>query len=295
MKGTFRIGGALLLGTLIILGAFWVRGRGGASEPGSIIVAPAPERTAIVTRDSDGDGVEDWEENLVGRAFETISISTSTALFGEEDTGPYEKPTTLTGRFSEAFLQDYLEGKMRGADFSDPTALVGSAVSAIESSAKARRYTRLDVIQVPSSPESVRMYGNDVAGSVQRHSVKNENEALILQRALEANEPELLKELAPIRTVYEKVLSDLLVVPVPTPLVEEHLQLLTATEAIRTDIEAMEVAFTDPLYALARIRGYQNDAQALYDALQTIAKTLSQYGVNYENDEPGAAFYLFET
>lgn len=294
MKGTFRIGGALLLGTLIILSAFWVRGRGGASESGSIIVAPAPERTAITTRDSDGDGVEDWEENLVGRAFETISVSTSTAFLDGEENEPYEKPTTLTGRFSEAFLQDYLEGKMRGADFSDPSALVGSAVSAIESSTKARRYTRLDIVRIPASPESVRAYGNELADVMRRHSIQNEPEAVVLQRALEADNPALLEPLREVVSVYERILRDALEMGVPESLTDEHLAFVNAISAIKMDAEAMLVSFTDPLYTLSRMRGYEADQEALYNALKGVADELVRNGANYQNDEPGAFFYFFE-
>lgn len=283
------------MGTLIILGAFWVRGRGGASESGSIIVAPAPERTAIATRDSDGDGVEDWEENLVGRAFETISASTSTAFLDGEESEPYEKPTTLTGRFSEAFLQDYLEGKMQGADFSDPSALVGSAVSAIESSTKAKRYTRLDVVRVPTSAETTHAYGNEISSIMQRYSIENESEVIILERALTADDPALLAPLSPIREVYQNIIRDTLETPVPDAFTDEHISYLNALEAIRTDIAAMEQAFTDPLLALARVRKYKDDAQALFDALRGIATEMKSQESDYQNDEPGAFFYLFES
>lgn len=283
----------MLFGVAIILGAFYVRGDGERVVNGSVVVAPAPERVAITTRDSDGNGVEDWEENLQERFFETISIPTSTA--DSADTEPYEPPTTLTGKFSEAFLQDYLEGKMQGADFSDPTALVGSAVKAIESSTKARRYTRLDVVQIPDSPETIREYGNRLAEIMSTHSIDNENEMVILDRALRADSPELLEPLGPIQEVYGKILEDALRMPVPEKLTGTHVTFLNAVEAIRTDLGAMRVVFEDPLYALARIRGYEADATSLLNSFEAIARTLTANGVMYRNEEPGAFFYLFES
>lgn len=293
MKETFRIGGALCLGMFIILGAFWVRNRDSEAVSNGVVVVPAPERNPIVTRDSDGDGVEDWEESVIERTFARISTPTSTTL-GDEDTGPYEEPTTLTGRFSEAFLQDYLQGKMAGVDFSDPSELVGNAVTAIESNTRSKQYSKLDIIRIPTTPESLYVYGNEISAVMQKHSIDNENEMVILERALTAEDPELLKPLQPIREVYEKIVRDALITPVPEMLANEHLAFINASEAIKTDIAAMELAFTDPLYSLARIRKYQEDATNLYNALIGMAEVIQKEAVEYRNDEPGAFFYLFE-
>jgi hypothetical protein len=282
----------MLFGVVIILGAFYVRDNGKLVADGSVVALPAPERTAITTKDSDGNGVEDWEENLQERFFETISVPTSTV--GSEDTGPYEPPTTLTGKFSEAFLKDYLEGKVQNADFSDPTALVGGAVKAIDGSTRSKRYTQLQVAQVPTTQDSVREYGNRIAEIVAMHSIENENEAVILQRALDADDPALLEPLAPIQEVYEKVIRDALLVSVPDALTDEHVAFLNASEAIKTDIGAMRVAFTDPLYTLARMRSYEADATSLFNALTAMAKTFDAEGVRFRNDELGAAFSMFE-
>lgn len=262
----------------------------GASPQEGFIVAAAPERAPIENLDSDGDGIADWEESLGKRAFEAISTPTSTILSEEEE---YEAPTTLTGKFSEAFLKDYFEGKVKGTDFSDPSALVDGAVKAIDSSARSKRYSPLQVERIPTTPESVHAYGNRIAEIVAMHSIQNENEAVILQRALQADDPELLKELEPIREVYEKVIRDAILTPVPEVLVDEHVAFLNAAEAVKTDIMAMQVAFSDPLYTLARMRTYESDATALLTSLHGMAKTFAEVGVNFRNDELGAVFSMF--
>ena len=62
----------------------------------------------------------DWQESLESNAFKTITTPTSTVTEGDDAT--YTPPTTLTGKFSEAFFKDYFTGKIKGKDFSDPTA-----------------------------------------------------------------------------------------------------------------------------------------------------------------------------
>jgi hypothetical protein len=292
VKGIVRIGGALAVGIIIVLGALHVSDARSADMPGSAIVAAAPERNYIESTDSDGDGIKDWEESL-GTRFVEIATSKSSTTQGQP-TDTYTSPTTLTGRFSEAFMTDYLDGKVRGADFSNPDAFIDDAVTAIEKNTQSKRHSRLELTIIPSSFESVYTYGNQLSEILKKHSAKNENEALILQRALDAHDPSLLDALAPIKDVYAGTISDILRMPVPDTLVDEHLAFLNVCEAFVTDIEAMQSAFEDPLFTLARMKQYESDAKSLVESFKNFAKAFTAEGITYTNTEPGAFFYLFD-
>lgn len=292
MKGIVRIGGALGVGVVIILGALVANTIGNETPVGAVVVSKAPERQYIASQDSDGDGVKDWEENLQGKVFETIETPTSTSFANVVE--PYEPPTTFTGKFSEAFFQDYLQGKIDGEDFSDPSAFVGNAVTAIEQNTQSKKHSRVELTIIPDSPESIHEYGNTFAEIMNSSVVSVENEGTILQKALTANDPTILEKLTPIRDAYVSYISQGLAMEVPESFALLHVTALNAFESILTDVEAMQIAFTDPLYALARTKGYEADATALYDSLQKINQKLSENGVTYTNDEPGSFFYLFD-
>ncbi len=293
MKGIVRIGGALAIGIVIISGAFYVKNTQGTEANGRIVVAQAPERTYIETTDSNKDGVKDWEENLRGKVFETIATPPTTISTPTDEA--YEPPTTFTGKFSEAFFKDYLQGKIDGVDFNDPSGLVGNAVTAIEQNTASKKHSRLELTIVPSTPDAIHAYGNRVSEIMKTHSIENENEALILKRALDTNEPKVLEALAPIYSVYANTITDTLRMEVPSDFVEVHINLLNAYESIKTDIGAMQTAFTDPLYTLARVKNYEDDAKNLFTAFETIAKKLNSTGTSYTNDETGSFFYLFDS
>jgi hypothetical protein len=263
------------------------------NEADPVVVAQVPSRSYIETRDSDGNGVKDWEENLQARIFETVSVPTSTPTGEIEE--PYTEPATLTGRFSEAFMQDYLQGKMEGVDYSDPSAFVANAVAAIEQNVRSKTHTRLELSLMESSPEALRAYGNDIGDIVKRNSINNENEAFILQKALSSNNPDLLKDLEPIKRVYAQIIQETLAMEVPLEMGEAHVNLLNSFEAIYTDITAMQSAFTDPLFALARIKEYEDDALEMFNAFKAIADFLDSNNVTYAKDEGGAFFYLFDS
>lgn len=292
VKGIVRIGGALGVGIVIILVALNVSNANSTSMSGSAIVAAAPERNYIESTDSDGDGVKDWEESLGTRFVEIATNKSSSTQSGTQI--PYTPPTTLTGKFSEAFFEDYIDGKVKGEDFSNPEAFIGGAVSAIEKNTQSKRHSRIELTIIPSSFETIYTYGNQLSEILKKHSKNNENEALILQRALEANDPSMLDALAPIHDVYAGTIIDVLSMPVPDTLVDEHLAFLNVCEAFVTDIQAMQSAFEDPLFALARMKQYETDAKGLAESFKKFAQAFTAEGVTYSNTEPASFFYLFD-
>lgn len=292
MKGPLAIGGAFILGGLIILCALAVKNSADAEQAGSVIVTKAPVRTPIEAKDSDHNGVEDWQESLQARIYKTIDTPTST--FEVDLSEPYTQPETFTGKFSEAFFKDYMEAKMKGQDFTDPSAFVGTAIKAIEQNTQSKRHNRLELKLVPTTPESIRAYGNRVAEIMKTHSIDNEPELYILQTALNANDPKRLEDLEPIRNVYAQIIADTLVMEVPDAFADMHVDLLNANEAIEFDISAMQVSFTDPLYALARVKNYTNDAKSLFESLSAIREKITNEGISYMNEEPGAILYIFK-
>lgn len=291
MKGSIRIGGALALGIIIIFGALYVKNTHGTEASGEISVAPAPPRTYIENEDGNKNGTPDWEEALQANVFQTISTSTKLA---ETSSEAYVPPTTFTGKFSEAFFQDYLQGKISGADFSDPSKFVGTAVEAIDKNTRSAGHLRLELTLVPVTEESMHTYGNSVVEIIKKNSIENEHEMVILQRALKENDPKILEALEPIRLVYVRMIADTLVIDVPENFAQAHIDLLNAYEKILADIGAAQRAFTDPLYSLARVRLYDKDAEALASAYAAIAELFSQEGIVYANDELGTMFQLFE-
>ena len=286
---------AVAVGVLLILGAFYVSKNTTTQTQKSTgsIIAQKLLRESIEVKDDNNNSVPDWKEGLGGTAFDTITAPSSTSPYAF-DAKPYTPPTSLTGKFSEAFLQDYLQGKMQGTDFKDPTAFVNTAVKAIDTSTQSKKHTRAELTLIPTTEESLRTYGNEIAGITQKNSTKSDSEMMILQDALQKNDVAILDKLQPIRNGYTQIIADTRVVPVPDTLAITHVELLNAYEAILTDIVAMQMSFDDPLLALARVRNYEHDAQSLYDALKKIADVFTQNNILYDKTEPGAFFYIFD-
>lgn len=294
MNGKVRIGGALIAGIIIIFGALKVSAERNFSPEASVIVATAPERTYIESSDSNHDGVKDWEENLKDR-FPSIDIAPMVAGASTSKTSSYTPPTTLTGKFSIAFFQDYMKGKAMGRDYSDPSQFIGKAVTAIQDNTKSVKHTRLELTIVPTTPESMHTYGNEFVSMLERTASHEQNvpEAL-LQKALTQNDPSFLEKLAPFEDMYESSLVEAISMPVPEALVEEHLAFMNATEALLLNIHSMRIALEDPLFTLGRLRSFEPAKEELTNALKSMYTMFKSEGVTFEKTEPGSFFYLFD-
>jgi hypothetical protein len=294
MNDKVRIAGAVGVGVIIIALAFQASARNAANQ-GAVVLA-APVRESITTTDTNGNGTPDWQEHLEENVFKTIGTPTASGTLSVSASSTYTPPTTLTGKFSEAFLQDYLRGKMKGTDFSDPSTFIDTAVGAIEKNAQSIEHTAQEVVTVPTTQDSARAYGTRILEIADAHSPKQatENEMVIFAQALEANDPKQLEALAPIAEGYAGIISDTLTVPVPDAFVTQHLALLNAYEAVYSDIRAAQAGFEDPLLALARTRDYDVHAQALLTAYILIAKALTGQGVTYTSNELGSFYQAIE-
>ncbi len=293
MSTNVRIGGATLVGVMIILGALYVQSKKeiSAEEMTGSIVSAAPGRQIIPTTDSDGDGVEDWKAGLTDQIFKSIETPETTLALRNSES--YTPPTTFTGKFAEAFFTDYMDGKVSGEELQNKDALINNAINAIEESTQSKIYTRAEVIVVPDSMESLREYGNRVAEIIARQTGTGENELFILKRAVESNDPKALEKLAPIVSGYKKIITEIQLVPVPNTIVLSHLVLLNALEAVLADVLSIDMVFSDPLYTMARVKRHESDALALFESLKKIASLLITQGVSYAKDEPGSMIYTF--
>lgn len=301
MKGSIRIGGALVVGIGIILGALYMSNQSLTTNPtlsDTSLGAPGTglTRDPIAIHDTDSDGVADWEETLQETVFRFAPTPTSTSLFAPSAT--YTPPTTFTGKFSEAFLADYLDGKMAGQDFSDPASFVNSAVQSIDSSTRSTKHSRIELHIVDSNTENVFAYGNGVVAITDTYAKTIEhleNEMVILQKAIEGTDEEKLRELGPIVDAYANIIRDTLALPVPDIFANAHINLLNAYEAVYTDIYSMQFAFSDPLLTLARVRVYEDDMASFGFALKEIKTILDAQNILYTKEDPGSAFYVFDT
>jgi len=289
VSSRIRIGVALVVGVVIIGGAFYLRGQTEVLPTGILSVSGSPTRGSIAETDKNNNGINDWEESLQTLTINSAS-KTGTAIAAG---GDYE-PKTLTDRFAQKFFEEYTTSDASGS--SDPAAqqaFLNSSIAQLSGEALDTPYTQKDIRIGDSSPQALRDYGNNISDIVNRYSgASTENELTVFARVIDNDNAKDYQTLTNISTAYSKVLADTLVLAVPPELASSHLLLVNAYLAVQADVAAMANAKTDPLYALVRVKRYEEDAKALYAVFNTIYSYLYSSGVRYASDEPGSIFQV---
>lgn len=241
------------------------------------------DRTFITTTDTDNDGIPDWQEAL--HRTEPIAI--------EAASSSYEIPDTLTDTFAIQFFQEMVRAENYGAFGSNPEELAEFATDQFSDKAKDVLYGTSDIIlKKDTSKTAAREYANTMAQIVIDYSIPADypNEIQILRRAYDTNNPDVLDELDILIAGYKGMVERSLATPVPTAYVKEHLDLINVYKAVLTDLEAMKLAFSDPLFTMVRLKRYEEDAATLSIVALNLYKQLLLDGVTFAATDPAAQF-----
>ena len=274
-----RIFGATVVGLMLVIGVYIETQNSivPANQIGQLKVGNNPSaRSYIKTTDHDGDGVADWRQALrVTDPLELQNVSTST----------YVTPETVTDQFAVQLFSKMLESKSYGDFGATPEDIIEEAHQSLVTQAKDILYYEKDIkILSTSSPESGRVYANRVAQITLEFGmpIDTRDEIDILDQAVKENNPDILKELEIITNSHAGTLDALLNTPVPTHLVKEHLDLINVYQALLTDLEAMQTAFDDPIFAILRLKRHQDDMIGLYHAFINVFTVAAETGTRFE-------------
>lgn len=298
--GRFRIVGAVCVGVAIIASGYFLRGSAVASadlnDPKTFAVA-VPQRVYQDEKDTDGDGIRDWLEELIGTNPLVSDASTTTPPLpvAGSSTKPFVADTE-TKKFAVSFFNDVLKTH-GGKDLSDQEkkAILDSSVGRFVSLSTSTVYTRNDIeITQTNDASAIKVYGNalgQVILTAGKNTEKVDSELIVLAQALQDDNASELSKLAPIKAGYVRMLVGVRKIPVPESLVNQHLLLLNSLEAIRADVEGFEKTFSDPLLSYVRFKRYLSDAQGLAKAVEGVRAGLEQEHIVYDKTEPGQFFF----
>lgn len=271
-------------------------------------------------KDSDNDGLRDWEEGLWKTELENPDSDGDGTPDGEEvrnkrnptKAGPddiyksieesplgdvakemeAEKSLTLTDIFARDFMSGYFALKDAG-QYTDETRdkFIKTLFASIDN-APTKEYTLADLnITQKSDRETLRQYGNTLGEIALKYRRLAEGKELrIVDSAVKQENPEKLAELAPILTEYESFIESYRTMPVPLVVYEIHLELLNINAAVKDAIVAMSRLFDDPMGGTAGLSTYRKSAEDGATVTRNLKNFFEQNGVIFNNDEPGRIF-----
>ena len=280
----------------------------------SLLPEGTAEVTALLTKDTDGDSLKDWEEELWGTDLSLPDTDKDGTPDGEEivnrrdplkagpddplDEASVREKTTLqststpltdTDRLAREFFTTYLEIKREGGTLStESLQLLGERMFENAPVLTAPVYAESDLILSHSKVQGViRTYGNTVGATIGAAPAFPESELDILSKAAKGEDREYIERLDPIIAAYAKLFDDLRQIPVPDGAQDEHLALLSSVSGIKVSIENMRKLFENPIVVLPAVALHKESADNLILALRALDHYFLGKGISFKETESG--------
>ncbi len=246
-------------------------------------------------KDSDSDGLKDWEETLWKTDPNNPDIDGDGVMDGEEvkaarnplKPGPDDqlkinitvgnlvsaganeltKTDILARDFFANFLSLYQSGKL---DEQTKEKLTESFLAEINQEQLPDKYKISDIkIINDNSKEAMELYGNKLENVLNGHIIP-ENEFVIFERAVKNEDQKEIQKLEPIASAYFQASQEILAIEAPSSASEMHLNLINSFFNIAKCIEKMETVFHDPVNAITGLKIYQKEIQSSSGALKEL-------------------------
>ncbi len=314
------ISGSIVIAMILVLGAYIASGR---HVPVLTVSAESTEEILkeYAAKDSDKDGLPDWQEALYGtdpenpnsvRADITDSQAVAQGLAtpryagqsipitagGEPISVPgiVAAPDSLTEQFSRLFFENYLS--TRGSEVPSAQAsqqFVTSAVSELVASrSQVNAYSAEDIKVSGSGAGALRAYAAVAESTIlSRNPGHDAGTVAYFQDAVQKDDKEALKKVGEIGRAVESAAKALTLINVPSEAAAAHLTFVNAMAGLAKSTLDLAAFDTDPLRAMVGLGLYEQSVQEYGAAYKAVYQVFASAGVTLSAGEPGYEFYTF--
>ena len=241
----------------------------------------------IVSKDSNGNGIEDWEERLWGldpTVLYTNGVPNAQIIADKKKSlGIQEEssrePTNDTDRLArELFILASALGQSDEVDSQTLSEMSAKLAASIDLKTIQNQYSLKDVQTVQTSIPSLTTYKATLTKTLSKYNLEN-SELDVLINALENEDPSVLPQLTSYTTTYQKIARDLISIKVPVGLARQHLALANSFSGMATSFTYMNELNDNSIISLVGVAVYKNYDARLANATAEITAYLAQYGI----------------
>lgn len=294
--------------------AYWYKPKKEQLGENMTVSHKTPDRPIIGTQDSDGDGLQDWEEGLwrtdahnpdtdgdgTGDGQE-VAENRNPTIAGPDDSTVIE---TTNGDTSSSDQEDlshteivlntlvsrYATLAQAGIPVTSEqiTKMADSLVQQKPNSPTPKYYSQTDIhVTLENSTTAVRNYGNSMGSVFASQSDDTNNELLVLGSFGQTGNLEKLDELREVVQNYNNIISSLLIIPVPPRFAATHVALLNTLSAVSANLEGMVENSDDALAVLILLRDYTRTSASFVSTFQNLREQLLNEGIVFSSSENG--------
>lgn len=321
------VGIAIGIAIVLIGGAYYLSGYPFPRASSADAASTEQLLKEYAVKDSDGDGMPDWEEALyctdpnnahsvradltdaqaVAQGLKTpcyawqgnaaAATSTNSDIAGRIPTAA-PAANSLTDRFARLFFDNYMSS--RGT--MPPTAqemqqFVQDAVANLaQTNIRTDAYAASDMRVAGSGADALRTY----AAGVEKTMAANDprlpySELTYFSDAEQKNDAQAIKNIGLIAKGYADTAAALAKVAVPSEAAQQHLALVNAMARLSSTIGDMGTVQSDPIRAMLGLEQYKKDGEALADALAGMGSVFATDDASLSKNQDGYRFYALIT
>jgi hypothetical protein len=279
----------------------------------------------VASRDSDADGLADWEEALYGtdpqvadtrhfgmtdgaavakglvvpKAVASIAAATSTAhgIAGVDSSLPVPAQGTITRALAESFATTYAKAIQNSPDGtltdSEIKQIATDVINQLDRAiVPAPDYRSLQALKVSGvGAEALQVFAASAEAVFKANTANaTTSELAYLKSVLENDDTTAFPHLISIAKVYQNTAAGLAVLPVPKELATADLMLINAMARLGKITDDFSRANSDPLATMFALKQYPDAIQQLSTAFININSVYKTAGVNLAPGEPGSRF-----
>ena len=307
---------------IALIGGAYLLARGATTPP----IAQASEESAllqaIATRDSDSDGLSDWEEALYGtdpknadtndlgmtdgeavaqglvipHAISDVPEAGGPGTVVNPDLPPAPAEGTLTAAFAKNIFTRYLSAlESNGGQFSDNdlTDIANQALTELGNSIVAAPpfKSARDLAVSGSGHEAMKAFAVSAEAVMEANTASaNKSELAYLKSAVEDNDTAAVGHIASIAKAYRGSAAGIAVLPVPQELATDDFMLVNTLARLSEVVNDLARVNDDPLATMIALQAYPQAVLDMTDALIAVAKSYQAAGITFTAGEPGASF-----
>jgi hypothetical protein len=285
---TFIIRGGiatLILAIILVSQTVWFKGLFHKKAAAGIPLDPNATVGDVVTKDSNGNGIPDWQERLWGldpSQLYTNGVPNATIIAQKQKAAGIDNiadPTNSTDKLArDLFALSLTLGSNDTVDDATLQSVAGELGKKITVDINTSTYTLRDIKTVKTTPTSLRTYRAALDTTLAKYGADDPNITLVID-ALENGDYSNLSGLDAASKQYASVAADLKKIPVPVGAAGYHLDIMNGFAGMAKSFVYMEDLGTDGLSALSGLAVYKNFSQLFVNAENNLADYLSKYGI----------------
>src|ERR1035437_1204318 len=247
----------------------------------------------LANKDTDGDGIPDWEEGLYGvdptKKETTPGIQDSVAIEKlisqnqiAQGTPLVKGPVNLTqtDKFSQDLIATVTTLSQNGAmDQTTADALGNSLISQIQNTPVRKVFLLIDLKTTKDDTSAtVKKYADALAAIFQKNPTKYTILDILQKFSADVNnvDPSVLVELDPNIKQINGFIDGMIVLSVPQSLAFLHLGVLNGFEKIVKNLNDIKLYDTDPIVALSGMTKYSQNSTTLLADINMLASVVNQ-------------------